>query len=54
MTIPRSSALSISVLLIFKIHDLSGALFLNTTYFSALPFSFAAAAKRSIPPFTTI
>ena len=54
MTISRSSALSINVLLIFEMHDLNGALFLNTTFFSALSFSVPAAAKRSIFPFTTI
>ena len=54
MTISRSSALSINVLLIFEMHDLNGALFLNTTPFSALSFSFGAATKRSIGPFTTI
>ena len=58
MTISRSSALSINVLLIFEMHDLNGALSLNETSFSALSFSFAAAAaaaaKRSIAPFTTI
>ena len=54
MTISRSSALSINVLLIFEMHDLNGALFLNTTFFSALSFSFAAAAKSSNVPFATI
>ena len=47
MTISRSSALSINVLLIFEMHDLYGALFLNATFFSALLFSFVAAAKTS-------
>ena len=55
MNISRSSALSINVLLLFEMHDLNGALFLNETSFSALSFSFAAAAtKRSFAPFTTI
>ena len=57
MTMSRSSALSINVLLIFEMHDLNGAFSLNETSFSALSFSFAAAAaaaKRSIVPFTTI
>ena len=35
-------------------HDLIGALFLNTISFWTLSFLFAAAAKRSIVPFTTI
>ena len=52
MIISRSSALSINVLLIFNIHDLNGVLFSNVTFFSALSFSFAAAAKRYIVPFT--
>ena len=47
------SALSINVLLVFEMHDLNGALFLNATAFSALSFSFAAVVKRSIVPFTT-
>ena len=54
MTISRSSVFSINVLLIFEMHDLNGALFLNSTSFSALSFSFAAAAKSYIIPFTTI
>ena len=54
MTISRSSALFVNVLIIFEIHDLNGALFLNATSFSALSFSFAAAAKISIVPFTTV
>ena len=52
MTISRSSALSINVLLIFEKHDLNEALFLNATSFLTLSFSFAA-AKRFIVPFTT-
>ena len=40
----RSSALPINVPLIFEMHDLNGALFLSATFFSALSFSFAAAA----------
>ena len=51
MTMSRSSALSLSALLIFEMHDLNRAVFLIET---ALSFSFAAAAKRSIAPFTTI
>ena len=54
MTISRSSAFSINVVLIFEMHDLNGALFLNATFYSALFFSFAASGKRSIFPFTTI
>ena len=49
MTISRSSALSINVLLMFEMHDLNGAILLNATFFSALSFSFEAAAKRSFP-----
>ena len=52
MTILKPSALSINVFLIFEIHDLNEALFLNATSFSALLF--AASAKRSIGLFTTI
>ena len=51
MTTSRSSAVSINVLLIFNMHDLNVALFLNETSFSALSFSFAGAAKTSIAPF---
>ena len=54
MTISRSSVLCINVLLIFEMHDLNGALFLNATFFRASSFSFAGAAKRSIVPSTTI
>ena len=54
MTISRSSALHTNVLLIFETYDLNGALFLNGRSFSALSFSFTAAAKRSIVSFTTI
>ena len=54
MTISRSCALSVSVLLIFEIHDLNGAPSLNATSSSALSRLFAAAAKRSIVPFTAI
>ena len=50
----RSSALPINVPLIFEMHDLNGALFLSATFFSALSFSFAAAAYISIVLFTTI
>ena len=46
--------MSVNALLISKMHDLNGALFLNATSFSVLSFSFAAAAKRSNVPFTTI
>ena len=49
------SSLSINVLLIFEMNYLNRALFLYALSFSALPFSFAAAAaKRSIVFFTTI
>ena len=44
MTVLRSSALSIRVLLIFEMHDLNGVLLVNATSFSTLKFSFAAAA----------
>ena len=54
MTISRSSTLSINVLLIFEIQYLNGTLFLNETSFSALLFSFAASAKISVIPLTTI
>ena len=54
MTISRPSVLYINVLLIFEMHDLNGALFSNATSYSALSFSFAAAAKRSMVPFKTI
>ena len=46
MTISRSSASSKNVLFIFEMHNLNGALFLNATFFSDLPFSFGAAAKN--------
>ena len=48
MTTWRSSAMSINMLLTFEMDDLNEALLLNATFFSALSFSFAAAAKRSI------
>ena len=48
MTISRSSALSINVLLTFEMHDLDGALFLNATFFLTLLFSFKAEGKRSL------
>ena len=54
MIISKSSAFSINVLLIFEMHYLNGAWFLNATSFSALSFSFGAAAKSYIVPFTTI
>ena len=54
MIISRSSEFSINVLFTFEIRHLDGALFLNATFSSALSFSFAASAKRSIVPFTTI
>ena len=54
MAMSRSFALSINVLLMFDMHDLNGALFLNTLFYSALSFLFAATAKRSIVTFATI
>ena len=54
MTISRSSALPTNVLSVFEMHDLNGALFLKEASFSALSFSFAIAANRSIAPFATI
>ena len=45
MTVSRSSALRINVLLILDIHNLNVALFTNAKSFSALSFSFAGAAK---------
>ena len=49
MSLSRSSTLSMNVLLIFEMNYLNRALFLYALSFSALPFSFAAAAaKRSI------
>ena len=54
MTVSRSSAFSIIVLLNFKIRDLNEALYLNATIFSALSFSFALSVKISIASFTTI
>ena len=57
MSLSRSSTLSINVLLIFEMNYLNRALFLYALSFSALPFSFAAAAaaaKRSIVFFTAI
>ena len=54
MAISRSSALCINVLLIFEMHDLNEELFLSTKFFSVLSFSFAAAAVRPIPHFSTI
>ena len=54
MTISKSSESSINMLLMFDMHGLSDALCLNTTSFSALSSSFAAAAKRSIYPFATL
>ena len=54
MAISRSSALCINVLLIFEMHDLNGELFLSATFFSVLSFSFAAAAIRPVPHFSTI
>ena len=47
-----TSILSINVLLLFDMHDLNGIS--NAAHFSDLSFSFAAAAKRSFIPFTTI
>ena len=54
MTILKSSAFSISVSLIFDIHELNRVLFLNATSFYNFLFLFKTAAKRSIAPFTTI
>ena len=55
MVISRFSALSpIKVSLIFEMHGLNGALFLNAKFFSAFSFSFSAAAKRSNSLLTTI
>ena len=54
MTISRSSAFSINVLLIFHMNNLNGALFFNTNSFSVLLSLFAAAAKISIVPFSKI
>ena len=54
ITISKSSALCINALLTFEMHDLNEALFYNATSFSTLSFSFAAAANRSLVPFTTI
>ena len=51
MTISRSFTLLINVMLIFEMHDVNGALFLNATFLSALLFSFAAPAKISIACF---
>ena len=52
MTISRSSALSINVLLIFDVHDLNSASFLNAIPFrNIVAFS---ATKRSVVPSTTI
>ena len=42
MTLSRSSALSISLLSMFDMPGLNEPLFLNTTSFCALSFSFAA------------
>lgn len=54
MTISRSSAISMNVFLIFDIHEVNGALFLNVTSFLSLSFSLAAEGKRSVFPLTTI
>ena len=53
MTISRFSALFMNVLLIFEIHGLNGALFLNAKFFMALSSPFASLTKRSAVPFTT-
>ena len=45
MTISRSSTLSVNVMLIFDLHDLNCALFLDAATFSALSFLFAAVKK---------
>ena len=47
MTVSRSSALSMNVLLIFYIADKDGALFLNAAFFSTLWFSFAIAGIQN-------
>ena len=47
MTVSRSSALSMNVLLIFYIADKNGALFLNAALFSTLWFSFAVAGIQN-------
>ena len=49
MTISRSSAFSINVLLIFDMHDLNGALLLIATSFSALLSSFSSGYKIYCP-----
>ena len=54
MNISRSSPLSINLKLIFEMHDSNSALFLDATSVTASSFSIAAAAKRSVVPFTTI
>ena len=43
-----------NTLLIFEIHHITGTLFSYAIFLSALSFSFAVAAKRSIVPYTTI
>ena len=53
MTILQSPALPINMLLIFDMHHLNRALFLNVTSLHAFSFSLPAAAKRSIAPFKT-
>ena len=45
MIMSKSSALSVSILLIFYMHDQNGALFSNATLFSAFSDSFAASTK---------
>ena len=54
MNISRFSQCSIKLFLIFDMHDLNAALFLNATSFSALSFYFAAASKRLVVFFTAI
>ena len=52
MTIPRSSALSMNVLLIFDMYDLNGILFLKTNFmFLLIPLS---VPETVIFPFKTI
>ena len=45
MTRSKSSVFSINVLLIFYMDDLTGALFLNATYFCALSCAFPGATN---------
>ena len=54
MPMSRSSALSVNVMVMFEMHDLNGALFLNAIFFWALSSPFTAVAKSSIVTFTII